>query len=97
MSGALTKVGSIIRSTLYNGVWIPSVATALFGVAPPYVTSWVVWRGLTAFLPRWIYQLGDDFLYYLYQNAVLFFFEYLSGVQVRNGRTAERGKSGTLS
>jgi hypothetical protein len=79
---AIGRISDLVKWSFFNLVWIPFVIVCLFGVAPPYIVCWVIWRGATAFLPPWVYQIGDDFLYYLYQNAVLFFFEYVSGVQV---------------
>ncbi|CAG0913403.1 unnamed protein product [Notodromas monacha] len=82
MPAVVARLKRFVRSAFFNVVWIPSVAVVLAGSAPPYIVAWVVWRGATAFLPKWVYQVGDDFLYFIYQNCVLFFFEYMTGVQV---------------
>lgn len=54
----------------------------LAGSAPNYFLIWFVWRGLSLFMPEWIYQVGDDFLYSLYQKMVVFVFEHCTGVKV---------------
>lgn len=52
------------------------------GSAPNYFLFWAFWRGVSMILPQWIYQIGDDFLYSMYQRMVVFFFEHLTRVQV---------------
>ena len=57
-------------------------ASVMLGSAPTYWGIWGGWRTVTIILPRRVYEIGDDFLYSLYQKLVLFFFENLSGVEV---------------
>ncbi|KAB7495736.1 1-acyl-sn-glycerol-3-phosphate acyltransferase epsilon [Armadillidium nasatum] len=54
----------------------------MFGMAPEYFALWAVWRGVSLFMPSWVYQWGDDKLYSLYQRLVLFFFETCTRVEV---------------
>ena len=57
--------------------------TILAGAAPNYFLIWIVWRGISIFLPsQHIYQIGDDFLYSMYQRTVVFFFEHCTGQKV---------------
>ncbi|XP_076067635.1 1-acyl-sn-glycerol-3-phosphate acyltransferase epsilon-like isoform X2 [Oratosquilla oratoria] len=54
----------------------------LLGVSPEYLAIWLGWRGMSLFLPSWMYQWGDDKLYSLYQRLVVFFFEHCTGLEV---------------
>jgi len=64
----LAKVLGAIRYVIATSI--------LFGSAPSYFLFWAAWRGLSILLPQWIYQMGDDFLYSMYQRMVVFFFEH---------------------
>lgn len=55
----------------------------IFGAAPVYWAGAVGWQVIAVFLPRRIFNAVDDFMYSCYQRLVLFFFENMSGVQVR--------------
>ena len=57
-------------------------AVILLGSAPNFWLIWCGWRGLTAVMPNKVYQVGDDFLYSMYQRMVVFFLENFSGVDV---------------
>jgi len=54
---------------------IPTIV--LFGSAPTFFTLWFLLRLITliCFLPHQVYRRYDDYLYSLYQQSVLFFFE----------------------
>ena len=68
----LQKLAVVLVSTVF-----------LFGTAPSFFVLWGSWRFLSIFLTdRW-YQIGDDFLYSLYQRLVLFFYQHFAKIKVR--------------
>lgn len=58
-------------------------AAVMIGVAPQYISLWMVWKIVSAVFPKRIYHLGDEFLYNTYQSLVCFFFEAYTGAEVR--------------
>ncbi|ELT96978.1 hypothetical protein CAPTEDRAFT_217174 [Capitella teleta] len=66
---------------LKKAAWIVP-AGFMYGTAPTFILVWGSWRMATALLPKKVYEVGDDFLYSLYQKLVLFFFENCSGVKI---------------
>ena len=62
--------------------WTVSTAFML-GTAPNYFMLWMLWRVATLPLPGRVYEIGDDFLYGLYQKMILFFFEHSNNLEVR--------------
>jgi len=67
----LQKVAVVLVSALF-----------MFGTAPSYFVLWGSWRILSIFLSVRCYQLGDDFLYSLYQKLLLFFYEHVARIEV---------------
>ena len=67
----LQKVAVVLVSALF-----------MFGTAPSYFVLWSSWRILSLFLSVRCYQLGDDFLYSLYQKLLLFFYEHVARIEV---------------
>lgn len=59
-----------------------AATSMLFGSAPSYFLFWAGWRGISILFPKWMYQVGDDFLYSMYQRMVVFFFEHCTGQKV---------------
>ncbi|KAI0224239.1 1-acyl-sn-glycerol-3-phosphate acyltransferase epsilon [Lamellibrachia satsuma] len=67
----LQKLAVVLVSTVF-----------LFGTAPSFFVLWGSWRFLSIFLTdRW-YQIGDDFLYSLYQRLVLFFYQHFAKIKI---------------
>ena len=65
------------------GLFRYTVSVIILGAsAPNYFLVWAVWRGVSIVLPQHVYQIGDDFLYGLYQRMVVFFFEHCTGQKV---------------
>ena len=58
-------------------------AVVVFGVAPQYLITWLTWRLASLPLPRRVYERGDEFMYDTYQSLICFFFETLTGAEVR--------------
>jgi len=67
---------------LLKWLWWIIAVWCMLGTGPVYYAVWLIWKCATLALPRWVYELGDDFLYSLYQRMVLFFCQYCSGVEV---------------
>ena len=54
----------------------------MFGVVPGHTIFWGTWRAMTLFLPRQIFEIGDNFFWEFYQKLVVFFFEHYTGTKV---------------
>jgi len=73
---------SKMKESLVSVRWVLS-ALFLFATAPTFYVMWLLWRLATTPRPlQWAYQIGDDFLYGLYQKCVLFFFLNCTGIEV---------------
>lgn len=58
-------------------------AVVVFGVAPYYLITWLAWRLASLPLSRRVFERGDEIMYDSYQSLICFFFETLTGAEVR--------------
>jgi len=77
-----TVMMAIAGVSLLRWMWWIFAVLCLLGTSPVYFAVWFIWKCVTLALPRRQYELGDEFLYALYQKMVLFFCQYCSGVEV---------------
>ncbi|KAF4529225.1 hypothetical protein B566_EDAN017663, partial [Ephemera danica] len=69
----------------------------MLGAAPEFLLLWSIWKGVSLLLPAWVYQVGDDFTYSIYQRLVLFFFNHCTVDWILTNMVAvEQGSLGHL-